>query len=68
MPTTIPALPELSLFDLATVTGGCGGKQRACNACPPPPQQQPAQQQLPAAAPPSDPAVSTNVSISGYGS
>ena len=65
MPTTTPALPELSLFDLATVTGGCGGKQRQCCPCPPPAQAAPAAQ-LPAPAP-SEPAVSTNVSISGFG-
>ena len=63
MPTTTPALTDISLFDLATVTGGCGGKRRQCCACPPPQQAAPAQ--LPAA-PPSDPVVSTNVSLSGF--
>lgn len=71
MPTTTQAHPErsfveLPLFDLATVTGGCGGKKQQCCPCPPPQQAaQPAQ--LPAAAAPSDPVVSTNVSVSGYG-
>jgi len=64
MPTT-PPLSDISVFDLATVTGGCGGKRRPC-ACPPPQQAAPVQQQLPAAAPPSDPAVSTSVSLSGF--
>ena len=64
MPIT-PALTDISLFDLATVTGGCGGKQRQCCPCPPAQPAAPAAQ-LPAAAP-SEPAVSTNVSVSGYG-
>ncbi len=64
MPTTTPALTDISLFDLATVTGGCGGKRRQCS-CPQPPQQA-APAQLPAAAPPSDPVVSTNVSLTGF--
>lgn len=43
MPTTTQAHPErsfveLPLFDLATVTGGCGGKKQQCCPCPPPQQ------------------------------
>ena len=64
MPTTAPPLSDISLFDLATIIGGCGGKRRQC-ACPPQ-QAAPAPQQLPAAAPASDPVVSTNVSLTGF--
>jgi hypothetical protein len=60
MPNT-SALPAISLDDLASVTGGCGKKK-----CCPPPQPQQADAPAPSAAP-SGPAVSTNVSITGYG-
>jgi hypothetical protein len=58
MPTT-PALESISIDNLSSITGGCGGRKHR-HACP-----QPAPQAAPAA--PSAPVVSTNVSVTGYG-
>lgn len=56
MPTT-PSLEAISLVDLTSVTGGCGGKKKCC--CPPPAPPQPAPVQAAPQLPPSD-----NVSVS----